>query len=614
MRQSVFISVANREFAVLRREVRTALAGSFDVVVEPDFPVSASDSIRQLNDLIRPCELVVHIVGAEPGSVANTADVDAFVRNESFIRFLWSKPELLERLGDLHLLTYPQWEVWLAVDQQIPVLLFEAAGADDNVDQTRYLEHLNFAGCWVGKLKTGTPSAAQIVNDVHQHFNIHAQSTRQNAAITATQSATQRFLAATNNELINNHSIPRSETQSILQLLNDSQNQGVLIVAEAGAGKSCILAQVCDALSAEMNVLAFKLDSLPECNSAAKLGSEIGLPCDPVTSMIEAAAGHRTVIVIDQLDAVSTVSARKTSTWDAFDEICRMASQHETVKVVVACRSFDLEQDHRLRRLDTKESGFVKIEVSKLNEAELRAALDIAGFADFKPDAAQIEILQLPLQLTLFLQGDPTRPFSRVGELYDRYWDRKRQSVREKHGDSDEWLRVVQSLCDWMSQNQSLTCPQDVVDQWQDLAQAMVSVHVIVHDGSSFRFFHESFFDYAFARCFCKSEVSLVTFLTKDNTDQPLFRRAQVRQILGYRREHRFAEYLKDLHELLNSDSIRFHIRRMVAAGLRQIDTPTPEEMEILTPLLFDHPLSGTISWTLRSNVGWFDLLKSRGL
>ena len=223
----------------------------------------------------------------------------------------------------------------------------------------------------------------------------------------------------------------------------------------------------------------------------------------------------------------------------------------------------------------------------------------------------QIEILQLPLHLTLFLQGDPTRPFSRVGELYDRYWDRKRQAVREKHGDSDEWLSIVQSLCDWMSQNQSLTCPQDVVDQWHDLAQAMVSVHVIVHEGSSFRFFHESFFDYSFARCFCKSSESLLTFLTKDNEDQQLFRRAQVRQILGYRREHRFAEYLVDLEEMLGSEKVRFHIRRMVAAGLRQIANPKKEELNILLKYLFNHELSGTVSGSFRSNAGWFDLLDS---
>lgn len=594
--------------------MRNALAGSFDVIVEPDFPVSASDSIRQLDNLIRPCELVIHVVGSESGSVANADDVDSFKQDEPFARFLWSKPELLKRLGDLHALTYPQWEVWLAVNQRIPVLVFEATVAADDVDQSQYLEQLNFAGCWVGKLKSGTPSAAQIVNDVHQHFNTHTQSTRQNAAITATQSATQRFLAATNVELINNHPIPRSETQSVLQLLNDSRNQGVLIVAEAGAGKSCILAQVCGALSVDMNVLAFKLDSLPECSSATKLGSEIGLPTDPITSMLESAAGQKTVIVIDQLDAVSTVSARKTSTWDAFDEICRMASLHESLKVVVACRSFDLEQDHRLRRLDSKESGFAKVSVSKLSEAELRTSLDQAGLTDFKPDAAQSNILQLPLHLTLFLQGDPTRPFSRVGELYDRYWDRKLYAVREKHGDSGDWLDVVQTLCNWMSEHQSLTCPKDSVDDWHDTAMAMVSVHVIVPDGGSLRFFHESFFDYSFARCFCKTGETLFAFLTKGSDDQQLFRRSQVRQILGYRREHRLSEYLVDLETMLSSEEIRFHIRRMVAAGLRQITNPKREELEILLKYLFDHELSGSVSGALRSNAGWFDLLVSNGI
>ncbi len=613
MRPSVFISVANCEFAGLRGEIRNALAGSFDVVVEPDFPASASNSIRQLDDLIRRCELLVHVVGTEPGSRAQHEDIRAFIEDEAFRRFLWRTPDARQALGDFSQLTYPQWEVWLAVNRGIPVLAFRTEGATSDRAQSAHLTNLRSASCQVRVFKPDTAFVAQIVSDTHHQINLLASKSQQSAAGRAIESANRRFKSATSGELINNVSIARSETQAVLRLLEKPEIRGVLLVAEAGGGKSCVLTQVFSELTGIVAVLAFKLDSLPECNSARKLGCELDLPSDPVTSVVEASAGQPAVLIIDQLDAVSTVSSRKTVTWDAFDEVCELAFDADSVKVLVACRSFDLEQDHRLRKLEKKDAGFEKVVLSRLTENELRLALDQARLAEFKPDLAQTDILRLPLHLTLFLQGNPSLAFSKIGDLYDRYWDRKIEMLRKTLGTAERWLNVVQTLCAWMSEHQSTTCPIDALDEWPETAQGMVSIHVLVREGNSYRFFHESFFDYAFARCFCKSGKSLLEFLTGDNEEQQLFRRAQVRQILAFRREHRPAEYLVDLRDMLGSDRVRFHIRRMVAAGLRQIDKPTSDELEIVREFLFDHDLSGTVSWAIRGNLGWFDLLDSSG-
>ena len=133
-----------------------------------------------------------------------------------------------------------------------------------------------------------------------------------------------------------------------------------------------------------------------------------------------------------------------------------------------------------------------------------------------------------------------------------------------------------------MSERQSLFAPKDVVDDYRTDARAMVSLNVLTDNGNSYQFFHESFFDYAFSRRFCRTGRSLHSFLTEGDEDQQLFRRAQVRQILGYRRENRFDEYLLDLRELLSSENIRFHIRRMVASELRRVMEPTANECRLL--------------------------------
>jgi hypothetical protein len=88
---------------------------------------------------------------------------------------------------------------------------------------------------------------------------------------------------------------------------------------------------------------------------------------------------------------------------------------------------------------------------------------------------------------------------------------------------------VVDKLVDYMSGQQTLTAPRELVDEWEADAEAMASSHVLVRDGRSYAFFHETFFDYLFARRFIARGQSLRQLLT---VDQLLFRRAQVRQIL----------------------------------------------------------------------------------
>jgi hypothetical protein len=196
----------------------------------------------------------------------------------------------------------------------------------------------------------------------------------------------------------------------------------------------------------------------------------------------------------------------------------------------------------------------------------------------------QLDILGVPFHLLLFLQGAPGSTFNSVGELYSRYWDRKRRNLRERLGRESHWTEVISALTDRMSREQVLFAPRAMVDDWTEDAEAMISEHVLVEvqDHNQLRFFHESFFDYAYARRFCAVGTSILVLLR--SSEQHLFRRAQVRQILAYRRDNDFDQYLKDLQDVFTSSEIRFHIKRMVASGLRQIDQPTKQEWVIIEP------------------------------
>lgn len=88
-----------------------------------------------------------------------------------------------------------------------------------------------------------------------------------------------------------------------------------------------------------------------------------------------------------------------------------------------------------------------------------------------------------------------------------------------------------------MSVRQRLAVPVSVLDD-RDLAgdaDVLASEHVLVRDGQQLAFFHETFFDYVFARRWVGRGQTLVEFLVAD--EQELFRRAQVRQILTHLRD-----------------------------------------------------------------------------
>ena len=421
-----------------------------------------------------------------------------------------------------------------------------------------------------------------------------------------------RYLSIIETELINSVQIIRETSEQIIDTLSVSSSRGALLVAPGGFGKSCVLAQCLCRLSSDGTpFVCLRMDSFKLCNTSRQLGEQLDLPASPAVVLAGIANNTPCVLVIDQLDAMSLVSGRNSRMWEVFRELCDEVRSYPQMKMILACRDFDLNHDSRLRSLGNEQSGFTKYKLDKLSKVDIQASLDLAGYGQLKPNDKQLEILGIPFHLLLFLQGDPTCSFASVGELYGRYWERKRQNLRKYLGRDPCWIEVIDALTQNMSEQQVLFAPKVVTDNWADDAQAMASEHVLIEiqKVQQYRFFHESFFDYAYARRFCASGKSVVKFLV--STEQHLFRRAQVRQILAYRRESDFRQYLVDLYDVFESPHIRFHIKRMVASGLKQIDEPTHEEWTVINPYLLDGDLSRHISPAIRDHQGWFELLDS---
>jgi len=431
-----------------------------------------------------------------------------------------------------------------------------------------------------------------------------------------------RYFSRLQKEAIAGKIILRDEVVPIVDKLTSPEHKrGILVTGQAGVGKSGVIHQAMEALiQKKVPLIAFRVDRLNPTQSPNQVGEQLeNLPTSPAHVLGNIAQGRDCVLVIDQLDAVSTASGRISDFFDCVEQIVDQAKEYPKMRLLLACRKFDLDYDYRLKCL-TGEKGIADmVSINPLSHEKVREVVAELGLNSISLNKKQLELLSIPLHLRLLAEvaeGSKANVlnFTTAKDIYDKFWDYKKDII-DRRGNYDHWTDVIYTLCDSMSKKQRLSVPKARVDQYGKTAELMTSEHILVSDGHQYSFFHESFFDYAFARRFAGKEEELLNFLG-NGEQQHLFRRAQVRQILVYERDAERDRYLADLQALITSPNVRFHIKKVVFALLAALDDPTQEEWEIIAPLIGkqDDPITQQVWQTLRSSVHWFKLPDSLGL
>ena len=408
-------------------------------------------------------------------------------------------------------------------------------------------------------------------------------------ALLALNDVTEHYLKVTRRKLIRGSLIPRSSTQQLLDKINGNDTNGAdcVLTGKAGGGKTGCVIECVESLLQSNNttVLAFRLDRIKPVSSTKELGKCLGLAKSPALVLKTAAEAlsQDAVLVIDQLDAVSTTSGRSAEFFEVVEDLLdEVQGLRNSVKIhiVVVCRKFDWENDHRLRRPLGKDC--VEVPVTDFPMDEVKSVLQDGGFKAELFATRQLELLRLPQNLSLFLDtnyGPGSRPtFFTPKDLFDLYWEEKRQAVKNRIDPPfDHWMGVIQMLCEKMTESQQLSVLRETLDDFpSDYRNSMVSAGVLSFDQNRYGFGHEAFFDYCFARGFVAKDESLTAFLKK--SEQHLFRRAQVRQVLIYLHDADRKRYCEELSTLLTDEKIRYHLKDLAVAVA--VDMPNPEEAE----------------------------------
>lgn len=166
----VFISCVSDEFEKagapfpgLRGQLRAYLARTrSNVRVQEDFPQAAVDTVQKLADEVRPRAVVIHLIGEKPGAIAHAAAVAEYLKAEP--DFLAQYPELRDHLGDFSGISYTQWEAFIALHHDIPLLVYATYKA---VAQQTHIDRLLLGRRYATQIKNDTDLLGQLIGDLH---------------------------------------------------------------------------------------------------------------------------------------------------------------------------------------------------------------------------------------------------------------------------------------------------------------------------------------------------------------------------------------------------------------------------------------------------------------
>ncbi|MHB8095478.1 MAG: hypothetical protein ACYDH0_11120 [Candidatus Aminicenantales bacterium] len=413
--------------------------------------------------------------------------------------------------------------------------------------------------------------------------------------------------------------IKQPVVDEILKWVNEYSPEKASIAAlleQAGSGKTVAMSVLLNRLeNAGFITLGIKVDTL-SFSSPAELTSAIGFP-DSILSVLQhlKSLGHRMALLIDQVDALSASMSRDSSRISAILDLVASVADLQ-IPIVIACRSFDWKYDFHLRHIRDKKPTEFKL--PELTDSQLQPILStyLLKLSDLHP--LTVKVIRCPLRLKIFIEiiqdrrqaepdWKPTSPIYSLQSLYRDFWTLKmRKAVSDGIAD-DKCEAFVTLIAQRMHNAKTLSAPEALAIANRVIKDWLVSEGVLNINDKSISFFHQTFFDYIFARGFIGSSKSLAEHLL--NSDQGLFFRPLVRQILEYLRDVCTQDYITELKAILENPKIRNHIRWMTVMWLGQNRDPMTQELSSMEPILSNTNRLYRVLKYFSGNSAWFDKL-----
>jgi hypothetical protein len=220
-------------------------------------------------------------------------------------------------------------------------------------------------------------------------------------------------------------------------------------------------------------VLPLSLSHTPPFESASRFGESLGLRASPVAALRAISSGKPAVLLIDQLDAVRITGPASSVAWDVANKVMRDAMHAPDITLIVACRSFDLENDPNIsswidQAKRSSSGSVVTFDIGQLAEKELRGVLRQLGVPFDSRSPKTKSLLRHPGTLDawhrLISAGSQIREFAnRTALLNALIRELRQKAVREHAVDERAIAECLASVRDHMQHSGQLSLPMSAV-------------------------------------------------------------------------------------------------------------------------------------------------------
>ncbi|QIL42373.1 hypothetical protein G7074_25800 [Pedobacter sp. HDW13] len=415
--------------------------------------------------------------------------------------------------------------------------------------------------------------------------------------------------------------IPRSETAELLQWIKTVPEKDkfgnelnlCVLAGNAGMGKTVILKDLYEQLKVEgIAVLGLKADRLYAA-SLPQLQGLIGISL-PLFDFIEQCKQRfvNTVIIIDQIDALSQTMSSDRNFLTVYKSLIDNYAHDASVRIVFSVRFFDLYYDPSLRQY----KNIKTISVKPLAKEQVLEQLKKIGVFRERVSVKLMELLCTPNHLNVFSRIADALPTDEsiisIQGLYTELWRQKVLSIPANSGlEIKRVKKLLYKIAKEMFKAQRISLNVHLFEEDSREISFLESQRLLKREGQQIQFFHQTFYDFVFAKRFVEKGDDLISYIKLQ--EQSIFVRSAVKMIMGYLRDFDFESYISILSKLLNDKEIFFHFRHMSLLTLASLESPEKSEVDLIEGCLSkSFLLSGLFFQQVRSVV-WFDELLVRG-
>jgi hypothetical protein len=413
---------------------------------------------------------------------------------------------------------------------------------------------------------------------------------------------------------------------------DDPQKNIAVLLDGPGRGKTVVLRDVLAKLE-EQNIvtLAIKADrQLTDLSPGRDLhecaGVALPAPVEDVVRWVTRSRTKPVVILLDQVDALSLSMTREPYALEVIARLVERLRGLFNVRVLLSCRTFDLNTTPTLRDLDIRQ----KFQIPDLSKDEISIVLDKVGvrYEDLAPPTQKL--LQVPLHMDLFARVMEKQQETGAGaitqlrnvrtlqDLYHLIWERSVLSPDAPVSSQDR-IEVIQRVITRMEKDERTSAPFFIFEgadstHLKSAVLFLESQGLLQKEdtGSNWNFLHQTFYDYAYARFFVASGQSLSQKVF--SSPQGLAERPLLQHVLGFLRSTNPQEYERELmalgiDELFEHPDLRKHLRYMLRQWFGTLPQPNEIEWNHVRRMLRNSELRMKFLAAAGRNEGWFSRL-----